>query len=179
MSVSLLLTITADGGKLPPLFIFKSKKGGTIEKHLNKYKEVINHNAIILCNENAWCTFDVMKKWLFEIWLPYIKSISSNGNGLIILDMCTSHIKEDFNIFFYDNNQNYCLIPGGLTLVLQPLYLNINKPLKQRLTQIYCDNFLKSIKVDLVQKDNKNNMYNFKDEKNLFIFKNILIYIFL
>jgi len=59
--VSLLLTITADGGKLPPLFIFKSKKGGTIEKHLNKYKEVINHNAIILCKENAWCTFDVMK----------------------------------------------------------------------------------------------------------------------
>ena len=62
MRVSLLLTITADEGKLPPLFILKSKKGGTIEKHLNKYKEVINRNAIILCNENAWCTFDVMKK---------------------------------------------------------------------------------------------------------------------
>ena len=51
--VSLLLTITAEGGKLPPLFIFKSKKGGTIEKHLNKYNEVLNHNAFILCNENT------------------------------------------------------------------------------------------------------------------------------
>ena len=28
--VSLLLTKTVEGGKLPPLFIFKSKKGGTI-----------------------------------------------------------------------------------------------------------------------------------------------------
>lgn len=143
MRVSLLLTITGDGGKLPPLFIFKSKKGGTLENNLNKYKEVINLNAIIICNENAWCTFDVMKKWLFEIWLPYIKSFSSNGNGLIILDMCTSHIKEDFLKLLYDNNQNYYLIPGGLTRVLQPLDVSINKPVKQRLTQIYCDNCLK------------------------------------
>ena len=57
---------------------------------------MINHNAFILCNENAWCTFDVMKKWLFEIWFPYIKTISLNGNGLIILDICTSQIKEYF-----------------------------------------------------------------------------------
>ena len=84
-----------------------------------------------------------MKKWLFEILLPYIKSISLNGKGLIILDMCTSHIKEDFLKLLYDYNQNYYLIPGGLTRVLQPLDVSINKPLKQRLTQIYCDNCLK------------------------------------
>ena len=30
-------------------------------------------------------------------------------------------------------------IPGGLTHVLQPLDVSINKLLKQRITQIYCD----------------------------------------
>jgi hypothetical protein len=43
-----LLTITANGSKLPPLLIFKSKKGGNLEKSLKKYKEVINGNAFML-----------------------------------------------------------------------------------------------------------------------------------
>ena len=43
-----MLTITANGSKLPPLFIFKSKKGGNLEKSLKKYKEVINGNAFKL-----------------------------------------------------------------------------------------------------------------------------------
>lgn len=141
--VSLLLTITANGGKLPPLFIFKSKKGGTIEKSLKKYKEVINGNAFIACNENAWCTYDIMNIWLNEIWLPYIKKASPNGNGLVILDKCTSHIKEEFLKLLYDSNQNYCIIPARLTRVLQPLDVSINQPLKARLTQIYCDNCIK------------------------------------
>ena len=53
--------------------------------------------------------------------------------------MFRSHIKDDFLKLLLDNNQNYCLIPGGLTHVLQHLDVSINKLLKQRITQIYCD----------------------------------------
>ena len=35
--ISLILVIAGNGGKLPPILIFKAKKGGNLEKTLNQY----------------------------------------------------------------------------------------------------------------------------------------------
>ena len=53
--VSIILAVSAFGSKLPPLLIFKGKKGGRIEKKLNQLPIVKNKNIFILCNGNAWC----------------------------------------------------------------------------------------------------------------------------
>ena len=60
--LSVLLTITADGTKLPPFLIFKAKVNGDIEKELSKDINVVNGKCFICCNNNAWCTEEVMTK---------------------------------------------------------------------------------------------------------------------
>ena len=52
--VSVLLTIAADGNKLPPFIIFKAKANGEVEKQLNKDINVSNGKCFINCNDNAW-----------------------------------------------------------------------------------------------------------------------------
>lgn len=70
--ISVLLTITADGGKLPPYIIFKSKRDGKIENDLKKDLNVINKKCFIGCNENDWATEDIMIDWFNNIWKPYL-----------------------------------------------------------------------------------------------------------
>ena len=70
--ISVLLTITADGGKLPPYIIFKSKRDGKIENDLKKDLNVINKKCFIGCNENDWSTEEIMIDWFNNIWKPYL-----------------------------------------------------------------------------------------------------------
>ena len=58
--MSVLLTITADGNKLPPLIIFKAKVNREIEKQLNEDINVNNGKCFINCNDSAWCTETIM-----------------------------------------------------------------------------------------------------------------------
>ena len=58
---SLLLTITADGTKLPLNIIFMAKEGGKVEKELNKNDILLKGRCFISCNSNAWFTSKIMK----------------------------------------------------------------------------------------------------------------------
>lgn len=62
--VSVILKITANGNKLPPFLIFKAKANGDIEKQL-KILNIINGKCYISCNENAWSTEEIIKKWYY------------------------------------------------------------------------------------------------------------------
>jgi hypothetical protein len=48
-----LLTINADGIKLPPFLIFKAKVNGDIKKELRKDINVVNGKCFFCCNNNA------------------------------------------------------------------------------------------------------------------------------
>ena len=45
----------ANGGKLPPLLIFKGVPNGNISKEIKKNKYVKQHKIYVECNSNAWC----------------------------------------------------------------------------------------------------------------------------
>ena len=91
-----LLGITADGERLPPLVIFKAKENKTVYKKLQSNINVKNHLIYVECNNNAWCTESIMKKWFDNIWIPYINKnkYATDGYGYVIMDKATAHWTE-------------------------------------------------------------------------------------
>ena len=67
LEVSLILSILADGEKLPPLIIFKGIKNGPKENRLNDNIYVKNKEIFIRCQENSWASGDLFYEWLTKI----------------------------------------------------------------------------------------------------------------
>jgi len=148
--ISVLLTIAADGTKLPPFVIFKDKKHGKNEENLKKLSMVQNGEVFIACNENAWSTTHIMKKWLNKVWIPYItKKNPEDNRGLMIIDSAPSHIKPSLLDYITKKKQKYILIPPGMTRVLQPLDVSINGPFKQYMKNLYIDECIRNKDINM------------------------------
>lgn len=69
--ITCVLSIAANGNKLPPLLIFKGKAGKYLGKKLNKLDEAKNKDIFINCQENSWCTYEIFLFWLKNIFYYY------------------------------------------------------------------------------------------------------------
>lgn len=69
--ITCVLSIAANGVKLPPLLIFKGKAEKYLEKKLNKLDEAKNKDNFINCQKNAWCTYEIFLFWLKNIFYYY------------------------------------------------------------------------------------------------------------
>lgn len=69
--ISVILACNAIWEKLPPLVIFKGVPGKRIEKNFSKNALVKNKKLYALCQPNSWCTSDIFKFWLKEIYIKY------------------------------------------------------------------------------------------------------------
>ena len=136
---SVLLGITADGDRLPPLVIFKAKENKTVYKKLQSNINVKNHLIYVECNNNAWCTESIMKKWFDNIWIPYINKnkYAIDGYGYFIMDKATAHWTEEILTNYKTDKSFISFIPAGLTRYFQPLDVSVNKPFKTALKQKY------------------------------------------
>ena len=50
------------------------------------------------CNNNAWCTEDVMRKWYYSVWNKYLLNehlFNYENEGYLILDKATSHMTNN------------------------------------------------------------------------------------
>ena len=148
--ISVLLTIAADGTKLPPFVIFKDRKHGKNEENLKKLPMVQNGEVFIACNENAWSTTHIMKKWLNKVWIPYItKKNPEDNRGLMIIDSAPSHIKPSLLDYITKKKQKYILIPPGMTRVMQPLDVSINGPFKKYMKDLYIDECIRNKDINM------------------------------
>ena len=97
--VSVILTILANGGKLPPLLIiFKGVSHGKIYKDLKNNTYVKNNMIYIECNAKAWLTKDISYNWLIIFGENIRKYIHAFNNEpipcLLIMDQATMHTNE-------------------------------------------------------------------------------------
>jgi len=141
--ISILLAITADGGRLPPYIIFKAKKHGNVEKKLQKDLNVITNRCFVVCNENACSTDEIIKDWYLKVWLKYLFN-NNERKGYLILDRACLKSNELLNLF-NQGSKNASFIPGGLTRFFQPLDVSINKTFKQALKEKYVEFCLSNI----------------------------------
>ena len=159
--ITVLLTITAAGGKLPPYIIFKAKNKGKIEKLLQTDPNVQLNKCFVACNQNAWSTEDIIKDWYAKVWLKYLSSNELDNDekkGYLILDKATSHYTNNLISLFNKGDNIISFIPGGLTRFFQPLDVSINKPFKQALKEKYVDFCLNNASEDAQSKMSRTKM---------------------
>lgn len=128
--ISLILACAGNGTKLPPLLIFKAKRGGKLEKNLSSLSIVKEKKIFIFCQEKAWCDNDIFINWIKDFYVPY-ETLIIKKTCLLILDKAPSHCSDLTLEFMNKHKIKRVFIPGGLTRKLQPLDVAVNKSIKE------------------------------------------------
>lgn len=119
---TVVLCVTANGGKCKPLVIFKRK---TVPKG------VFPRGVIVAANEKGWVDADMVSYWLENIWCKRRNSFFCQ-KSVLIYDSARPHITEEVKKKVKRYSQ-LVVIPGGLTSKLQPLDLSVNRSFKSKM----------------------------------------------
>ena len=117
---TVVLACLTDGTKLKPMVIFKRK---TLPK------ENFPPGVLLRCHLKGWMDEAGMKLWVEKIWR------SSKKKRLLVWDSFQAHLVDSVKQAVRQTNTDIAVIPGGLTNILQPLDVSLNKPFKDRLRE--------------------------------------------
>ncbi|XP_018105792.1 plectin isoform X1 [Xenopus laevis] len=126
---TVVLSCLADGTKLRPFIIFKRK---TLPKKV-KFPPRITVRAHVKGRMDVHGT----KKWLEEIWNGRPGAALINKPSLLVWDMFRAHTSDDVKQLAINSQVTLAVIPGGLTSVLQPLKVSLNKPFKDSVQKMW------------------------------------------
>ena len=120
---TVMLACLGDGTKLPPYVVFKRK---TLPKNM-----VFPHGLVVRCQEKGWTNEDLVKDWLNTVW----SKVGGLGHrkSMLVWDSFRVHLSNPVRRTLQSLNTECAVIPGGMTGILQPLDVSINKPFKDRL----------------------------------------------
>jgi len=118
--VTVMLAHCGDGSKLKPMVIFKRK---TVPKINNQ------NGAVVSAQEKGWMDSDQMKIWIEKVWRARIGGLGRR-RSLLVFDAFEAHVTNSVKSSFKHENTDLAVIPGGLTSILQPLDVSLNKPFK-------------------------------------------------
>lgn len=124
---TVMLCCTADGHKLPPFIVFKRK---------TMPKETFPPKVIVRVNEKGFFTEETVLEWFRLVWLRRPGGLLK-PKSLLVLDSFRGHITERVKRAVANAQCELAVIPGGLTPVLQPLDVALNKPFKDRMAALY------------------------------------------
>ena len=121
---TVVLAVRGDGEKMDPVVIFK---GVQMPKDLRVPKDIV-----VQIQEKGWMDEESCKLW--------IKDIKTCGEcTLLVWDSFRGHLTDGVKSYAKKCKIDQAVIPGGLTGILQPLDVVINKPFKDRLRQLWQD----------------------------------------
>lgn len=114
---TVVLSCMADGTKLSPMVIFKRKNIPQIKFPIGVFVHV---------NEKGWMDDEGVKLWLDHIWSGRPGGLRKQ-HSLLVWDMFKSNLSADTKKQLAATNT---VIPEGLTSLVQPLDMCLNKPFK-------------------------------------------------
>ena len=123
LCLTVMLAATADGRKLPPLLILKRKTTQI-------------RGVIVRAQEKGWMTEELLLEWLKIVW-SHRPGAFLNQLSMLVLDAFKGHVTDSVKDQLRKMETELVVIPGGMTSVLQPMDVSINKPFKDRLRQQY------------------------------------------
>lgn len=123
MRITVALTVTATGKKMPPLLIWKGGKQ-SIQKHGSVY---------VAYQERAWMNSNLLLQW---IGLMYPAVLDSCGGRGLVWDSMRAHISKDVKAKCISKNIEMMVIPGGLTPYVQAGDIGIFKSFKDGLSRV-------------------------------------------
>lgn len=120
---TVVLSCMADGTKLKPMVIFKRKTMPKIKFPAGVFVHV---------HQNGWMDQAGVKLWIDNVWNKRNGGLRKE-HSLLVWDMFRSHLTNETKKHLKRSNTATAVIPGGLTSVLQPLDVSLNKPFKDRI----------------------------------------------
>uniref|UniRef100_A0A8C4QJK3 HTH CENPB-type domain-containing protein n=1 Tax=Eptatretus burgeri TaxID=7764 RepID=A0A8C4QJK3_EPTBU len=127
---TVMLTCTADGGKLPPYVVFKRK---TLPK--DKFPA----GVIVRVQQKGWMDEGLVQDWVHMVWSSRRDGSLSRQRSMLVLDAFRCSKTDDIKALLHRTNTDLVIIPGGMTSLLQPLDVSINKPFKDGLRRCWSD----------------------------------------
>lgn len=127
--VTVMLSCTADGRKLPPYVVFKRK---TLPK------DNFPKNVLVRCQEKGWMDEALVLDWVKSVWCRRPGALLSFPS-ILVLDAFRCHLAESVKKLLRESGTKLVVIPGGMTSQLQPLDVCINKPFKDAVKRSYAD----------------------------------------
>jgi len=128
LHLTVMLAALAGGRTLPPLLILKRK---TLPKSKSFPMDVI-----VRAQEKGWMMEELMLEWLKIVWVRRPGAFL-NQPSMLVLDAFKGHLTDSVKNQLSKMKTELVVIPGGMTSVLQPIDVSINKPFKERLRQHY------------------------------------------
>ena len=127
MCFTVVLCVTADGSRCTPMVIFKRKTIPT---------EIFPSGIIVQANQRGWMTSDIFEIWFNNVWKNRKGTFFQKPNtikNILICDSARSHITEDSKKILLKHLTKMVVIPGGMTSILQPLDISVNKSFKSKI----------------------------------------------
>lgn len=128
--VTVMLSCTADGRKLPPYVVFKRK---TLPKG-----EKFPKNVVIRCQDKGWMDESLVLDWIKSVWCRRPGALLGFPS-MLVLDAFRCHLADSVKRLLRDSRTELVVIPGGMTSQLQPLDVCINKPFKDHIRRLYME----------------------------------------
>jgi len=79
---------------------------------------------------------DLVKDWVDKVWDRRPGALRTQ-KAMLVLDSFQGHLNEDVKTKLQRGRTDMVVIPGGVTPILQPLDISINKPFKESLRIFY------------------------------------------
>ena len=133
--VTVAVTVTAAGDMLEPLFVFKGKPGGRIEREFLTYPAGAQYTV----QDKAWMDESIMKAWIDRVLPPYVETAPPGIQPILFLDSYRCHMMASVVGAISDLGIQVEHIPGGCTGLCQPVDVGIGKPLKGRVRNLWED----------------------------------------
>jgi hypothetical protein len=120
-SFTCVLACTASGIHLPPMLIFKRK---------TMPKEKFPRGVIIKVNEKGWMSNSMLKSWVTECFAKRPDVFFHLQRAMLVMNSMRAHITDDVKDLLHSVNTTPAVIPGGMTKLLQPLDISVNRTFK-------------------------------------------------
>jgi DDE superfamily endonuclease len=122
-----VVTVAADGTKLPPFSIFKGQPGKCLEQQFKK-------TVAGCCQVNGWVKESVIDKWIKRIIELYMRG---SEDAFLLVDHYKVHMTGSFVNACNNLGVDVDYIHAGHTFVLQPIDVDFNAPLKRHIHDFY------------------------------------------
>ena len=155
--VTAVLATSANGDNLPPQIIFAGKTERSLPEQWKTY--VSEERAVgvsrwsIVFTENHWSNFETMVIYVRDVLLPYFAKQRQrlgkpeNEYAIVLLDCWSVHRQTAFLNLLLANYIIPIFVPGGMTGVLQPQDISVNRPFKNDIRKQF-DEWLLSLPLD-------------------------------
>ena len=124
---TVVLACMADGTKLPPMVIFKRR---------TMPKDKFPKGVVIHVCDSGWMDKDGIKLWLNKVWSRRDGGLLKKPS-LLVWDQFRAHLTDDVRQCTRENKTVQAVIHGGLTGMLQPLDVSLNKPFKVNMRHLW------------------------------------------